>query len=42
MSKFLIEWIEIIWNLVIGCIKIFVGCKNCYVERMVFRLKVMG
>lgn len=30
------------WNFIIGCIKIFVGCKFCYVEVMLKWFKVMG
>src|SRR5271169_1945814 len=37
-----IEWTEMTWNPVTGCIKISQGCKNCYAERMAKRLKVMG
>lgn len=37
-----IEWTEATWNPVTGCTKISPGCKNCYAERMSFRLKAMG
>lgn len=37
-----IEWTEATWNPVTGCTKISPGCKNCYAERMAFRLKAMG
>ena len=37
-----IEWTEVTWNPVTGCTKISEGCKNCYAERMAFRLKAMG
>lgn len=37
-----IEWTEATWNLVTGCTKTSLGCKNCYAERMAFRLKAMG
>lgn len=41
-SKTKIEWTEISWNPVTGCSKISRGCKNCYAERMAFRLQSMG
>ena len=37
-----IEWTEMTWNPVTGCVKISQGCKNCYAERMAKRLKAMG
>jgi protein gp37 len=37
-----IEWIDATWNPVTGCTKISPGCKNCYAERLAFRLKEMG
>jgi protein gp37 len=37
-----IEWTEITWNPVTGCTKVSAGCKNCYAERMAFRLQAMG
>ena len=37
-----IEWTECTWNPVTGCTKVSPGCKNCYAERMAFRLKKMG
>jgi protein gp37 len=37
-----IEWTEATWNPVTGCSKVSAGCKNCYAERMAFRLKAMG
>lgn len=37
-----IEWTEMTWNPVTGCIKLSQGCKNCYAERMAKRLKAMG
>lgn len=37
-----IEWTEMTWNPVTGCIKISQGCKNCYAERMAQRLYYMG
>ncbi len=36
-----IEWTESSWNPVTGCSKISVGCRNCYAERMAFRLQAM-
>jgi protein gp37 len=37
-----IEWTEATWNPVTGCTKISTGCKNCYAERMAYRLQAMG
>jgi len=37
-----IEWTEMTWNPVTGCVKVSQGCKNCYAERMAMRLKAMG
>lgn len=37
-----IEWTESTWNPTTGCDKISTGCKNCYAEKMSFRLKSMG
>src|SRR5438067_775771 len=37
-----IEWTEATWNPVTGCSKISAGCKNCYAERLAFRLHAMG
>ena len=37
-----IEWTESTWNPVTGCSKVSAGCKNCYAERMAYRLKAMG
>lgn len=37
-----IEWTESTWNPVTGCSKISAGCKNCYAERLAFRLQAMG
>jgi len=36
-----IEWTEATWNPVTGCSKISAGCKNCYAERLAFRLQAM-
>src|SRR5882757_3121917 len=37
-----IEWTEMTWNPVTGCIKVTQGCKHCYAERMAKRLHAMG
>lgn len=37
-----IEWTESTWNPLTGCTKISPGCKNCYAERLAYRLKAMG
>jgi protein gp37 len=37
-----IEWTEMTWNPVVGCVKVSQGCKNCYAERMAKRLHAMG
>ena len=37
-----IEWTEATWNPVTGCSKVSAGCKNCYAERLAFRLRAMG
>jgi protein gp37 len=37
-----IEWTESTWNPITGCSKISDGCKNCYAERIAYRLKEMG
>jgi protein gp37 len=37
-----IEWTEMTWNPVTGCVKVSQGCKNCYAERMAKRLHAMG
>lgn len=41
-TKSNIEWTEMTWNPVTGCIKISQGCKHCYAERMARRLHAMG
>lgn len=41
-TKTAIEWTEMTWNPVTGCIKISQGCKNCYAEKMAKRLLAMG
>lgn len=37
-----IEWTEMTWNPITGCVKISQGCKHCYAERMAKRLHAMG
>ncbi len=37
-----IEWTEMTWNPVTGCLKVSQGCKHCYAERMATRLYAMG
>lgn len=37
-----IEWTDATWNPVTGCTKVSAGCKNCYAERMSYRLQAMG
>jgi protein gp37 len=37
-----IEWTDATWNPVTGCSKISPGCKNCYADRMAFRLQSMS
>ena len=37
-----IEWTDATWNPVTGCTKVSPGCKNCYAERMAWRLHAMG
>lgn len=37
-----IEWTEETWNPITGCSKVSAGCKNCYAEKMAFRLQAMG
>jgi protein gp37 len=41
-AKSTIEWTEMTWNPVTGCVKVSQGCKHCYAERMATRLKAMG
>jgi protein gp37 len=41
-SKSSIEWTEMTWNPVTGCVKVSQGCKHCYAERMAKRLTAMG
>lgn len=42
MSKTNIPWATHVWNPLVGCTKVSAGCKNCWAERMAFRLKHMG
>ena len=37
-----IEWTETTWNPLTGCNKISPGCKNCYAEKLSYRLHRMG
>ena len=37
-----IEWTEATWNPVTCCTKVSAGCKNCYAERLAFRLEAMS
>ena len=37
-----IEWTDATWNPITGCTKVSKGCKDCYAERMAFRLRAMG
>ena len=37
-----IEWTEATWNPLTGCNKISSGCKNCYAEKLAYRLQKMG
>lgn len=37
-----IEWTEMTWNPVTGCVKVSQGCKHCYAERMAIRLHAMN
>lgn len=41
-TKSKIEWTEHTWNPASGCTKISEGCRNCYAEKMAWRLKAMG
>lgn len=37
-----IEWTEMTWNPVTGCVKVSPGCKHCYAETLSKRLRAMG
>ncbi|MCI0527392.1 MAG: phage Gp37/Gp68 family protein, partial [Nitrospira sp.] len=41
-DKSAIEWTDATWNPVTGCSKVSPGCKNCYADRLAFRLQAMG
>ena len=41
-TKTNIEWTEMTWNPVTGCVKVSPGCKHCYAETLSKRLKAMG
>jgi len=34
-----IEWTEMTWNPVTGCLKVSQGCKHCYAERFAERFR---
>lgn len=36
-----IEWTDRTWNPVVGCRKVSEGCRNCYAEKMAWRLRNM-
>lgn len=42
MANSKIEWTNKSWNPVTGCSKVSEGCRHCYAEVMVRRLKAMG
>lgn len=37
-----IGWTEETWNPVVGCTRVSEGCRNCYAEKMTYRLERMG
>ncbi len=37
-----IEWCDATWQPVVGCSKVSEGCKNCWAEKMAYRLACMG
>ena len=41
-EKSAIEWTNSTWNVITGCDKVSLGCKNCYAERVATRLQKMG
>jgi protein gp37 len=41
-DKSSIEWTDASWNPTTGCTKVSPGCKNCYAQRLAFRLQKMG
>jgi len=42
MAGTAIEWTEMTWKPSTGCTKLSAGCKNCYAEKMSYRLQSMG
>lgn len=38
MATTKIEWANKVWNPIVGCTKVSAGCKNCYAEKMSYRL----
>ncbi len=42
MSDSQIEWTDVTWNPVAGCLILSSGCSHCYVMHMACRLEVMG
>lgn len=42
MAETSIEWTDVTWNPVAGCLVITPGCTNCYAMRMAARLEAMG
>jgi protein gp37 len=48
VKKHKIGWLNVLghvpqtWNPIVGCSKISEGCRNCYAERMAFRLAMMS
>jgi protein gp37 len=41
-DKSAIQWTDATWNPSTGCSKVSPGCKNCYAERLSYRLQKMG
>jgi protein gp37 len=37
-----IDWAQEVWNPVVGCSKVSLGCANCYAEKWAKRLAAMG
>jgi protein gp37 len=37
-----IEWTDVTWNPIAGCLMVSPGCTNCYAQRMAARLDAMG
>ncbi|NPU89999.1 MAG: phage Gp37/Gp68 family protein [Fervidobacterium sp.] len=42
MAKTKIEWTEYSWNPITGCTRVSIGCRNCYAEKIAYRLQAMG